>query len=379
MIQYIFPLDTIDEGRKKINNLLFTGITPTGYWSFINTGTTYFSLEVSGLTSSYPTENEDTTSLSRNVIVGSGNTLSGSGGFNFVQGFDNYVASSKNSFIGGNDNSITGLTNSFVFGTGIKIFSGNSITINPAFNVVFSSSTINNNYVSVLASETSIIQSLPSSSNKKQLYLSILNNQNLAISADTSFVTMMPGSSSIISGTVINSSVFGLSNKIGYNQTNVVTDNYDNIFIFGNTLSPVLSATTFTPLSGTYINDLCIEKGLTLNLNSVQMAQPPTTYNIEFEKFNNFLIYRPAGIPTSTGDWSVTANFPKNSSLLTGLFFISYYNQKLNYTTVAGDVSSFIDDYGYGSRWDMPSNTYSANTVFAAFSQTNTKYIRYKG
>ena len=64
---------------------------------------------------------------------------------------------------------------------------------------------------------------------------------------------------------------------------------------------------------------------------------------------------------------------------LTGLFFAVYKNNGNAIKNVVGDSNYFMDyDSINSSRWDIPSNTFSANTIFLTRS-TNGNYIRFKG
>ena len=374
MIQYIFPLDTIDDGRKKINSLLFTGITPTGYWNFINSGTTGFSLEISGLTNTYPTNNLDNSSKKGNIIVGNANIISGDGGYNFVYGADNYLASSNNSSLGGQFNEATGVTNSFIFGLLNKIYSGTSILNISSSNVVFSSNTLNNNYVNLIGNNINIVEKHPSGLNPKNNYFTVLNNLVLYTSADTQFVSIMPGESNSLSGIVTNSSVFGSSNSIGVDYSTPSTNlNQDNIYIFGNSLTPILSATTTTPLSGTYINDLCIDKNLQLNKESLSVVIIDKIANTDFSKKNVYFVS-----PDNAGTFASTATSNNPPTDLNGLFFASWINGESG-RSLSGSSSNFIDSYGANNRWDIESNPFSANTVFMTHLQIFNKYIKYKG
>lgn len=374
MIQYIFPLDNIDEGRRKINNYLFTGISATGYWNFLNSGSTGFSLEISGLTSSFPTNNADTSSNSNNIIIGTGNTVSGVGGYNFVDGFNNIIASSYNSFIFGHQNVLSGLTDSFVFGSGNYVYRGSQMTF-ISTNSTISSDTINNNYYSVLNSVSLNATKYPASINQRNTYFLSLNSSSARLSADTEFVSLLPGSSYTLSGTILNSTILGYSNSMGYEYPVASNLNHDNIFIFGDSLKPWLSATTTTPLSGTYINDLCIEDSFIFNKTSISLDTINKTGNTNFNQKNLYFLS-----PTGAGSAGLTAlSEPLQNSSLTGIFMNLWINGVAGTKTLSGDSSIFIDTYGYNNRWDIPSNTLSANTVLLSYLPGLNKYVKYKG
>ena len=373
----------MDQGRVKINDRLFTGITSYSPWNFINSGVTGFSLEVSGNTSS-PNGNNDTSSSAGNLFVGTGNTVGGAGGYNFIQGINNSISNSKNSFISGTGNTISYLTDSFVFGENNKISSGNSITINPGTFIVFSSNTLNNNYASILGSKNVIIEKKPSSTTPQNNFLTVLSNSNLFTSADTNFVTALPGNNNVFSGSVSNSVIYGLNNMIGSGITTV----NDNIYIFGNGISSILSAGTTIALSGTYINNLCIEDSLMLNYENISISSsvgPGSSISAatDFTKNNVFLVgqsyhlFPVPGIATA----QTLNNFFSSSINGSGLFFIvwadtSYMSHPGG--TFIGNSSYFYDDF-YNNVFDIKSNIYSANTNFFTYSNYLDKYIRYKG
>jgi hypothetical protein len=385
MIQLIFPLDSIDDGRKKINNLLFTGFTPEGYWSTLNSGTTGISMEFSATSNNNLLNNKDTSNLSNNLIIGNENIISGAGGYNFIQGKSNYLASSKNSFIFGNDNNLTGLTDSFVSGENLKIYSGNNISILGCEDLTISSNTTNNNFLTLISNYRSTIQGNTSSSNKKINYLTEITNKETKISADCQFVTLLSGENNIISGDVKNVLILGSNNKIGYNQSNSTTQTYQNIYVFGEGLNPILSADTLnTPLSGTYINDFCVENGLILNYDTLNINKPtiftPIIKFVDFQNKNLHLLYTSSF--GSSDAYTITANTPFNSDL-TGIYFATYQFIPAFLNTpiesLSGSSSYFIDDYGFNNRWDIPSNFNSANTVFMTYVTGGKKYIKYKG
>ena len=333
---------------------------------------------MSGETST-TTGNQDTSTNSGNIIIGTGNTISGSGGYNFIQGIDNYVASSENSFISGLNNNLTGLTDSFIFGNYNNIYSGNCIFVNGS-NIEFSSNTLNNNYISILSSYGNIFENQTVSTNPLNSYLTVLSNTLVYFTADTQFLTILSSSATTISGSVTNSFVNGWHNNIGSGFTGV----NDNIYIFGSHIKPSYSANTLTALSGTYINSLCIEDSLSLNFDNQfiytgltsQPNQPGLSVNLDL----NNLIFLSSSAGTASENYfsSISAN-TINCLSGTGLFFINWENTNGQNSGVSGDTNYFVDEYGYNSRWDMPSNTLSANTIFCNYSPILGKYIRYRG
>jgi len=378
MFQLILTGDTIDQGRIKINSFLFTGITANGGWSSINSGANGFSIEMSGETS-FTTGNQDTSTNSGNIIVGTGNTIFGSGGYNFVQGINNYIASSQNSFVNGIGNNLTAITDSFVFGKYNSIYGGNYIFIN-GLNIVFSSNTLNNNYISILNSYENTFENQALSTNPINNYLTILNNSLVYFTADTQFVTILSSSATTISGTVTNSFVNGWNNNIGSGFTGI----NDNIYIFGSNITPSYSANTLVALSGTYVNSLCIEDSLLLNYNNqfvyTGLTANPNQPGLEVDLNINNLVFLSSSAGTATGNYfsSISAN-TINCLLGSGLFFVNWENASAQNIGVSGDTNYFIDEYGYNSRWDLPSNTLSANTIFCNYSPVLGKYFRYRG
>jgi hypothetical protein len=378
MFQYIYTGDSIDQGRMKINSLLFTGFTE-GYWASINSGSTGFSLEFSATSASYPLSNTDTSSNSNNIFIGNNNTIFGSEGYNFLQGQNNSLASSENSYAAGQNLILTGLSNSFIQGSDIKIYSGNSITILGGEKIHLSAATLTNNYLTFLNNYNLSLQSLPSSSNKHINYLTIFGNTSLKISADCDYVSIINGDSNTLSGTVRNVSIFGSNNSIGYNQ-NATTKNYEDIYIFGNGLSPLFSSDTMSPLSGTYISDLCIENGLALNYDRQTIgkgtyvisigghAYPNPNPVMFFDKKNVGILSTVRGIGELNFSSTATANLPANQST-SGLFFATYRNTANCISSLSGDPTYFIDNYNgtNNGRWDIPLNHLSANTVFMTY------------
>jgi hypothetical protein len=389
MFQYIYTGDSIDQGRMKINSLLFTGFTE-GYWASINSGSTGFSLEFSATSASYPLSNTDTSSNSNNIFIGNNNTIFGSEGYNFLQGQNNSLASSENSYAAGQNLILTGLSNSFIQGSDIKIYSGNSITVLGGEKIHLSAATLTNNYLTFLNNYNLSLQSLPSSSNKHINYLTIFGNTSLKISADCDCVSIINGDSNTLSGTVKNVSVFGSNNFIGYNQ-NATTKNYEDIYIFGNGLSPLFSSDTISPLSGTYISDLCIENGLVLNHDSQIIGDgtyvvspgyvhPNPNPTILFDKKNVAILTTTRGAGMANFSSTATANLPANQGT-SGLFFVTYKNSANCISSLSGDPTYFIDNYNgtNNGRWDIPSNHLSANTVFMTYIPSSNKYIKIKG
>lgn len=362
MFKLIFTGDTIDDGRVKINERLFTGITANSPWMFINSGITGFSLEMSGITS-LSTNNVDTSNSAGNIIIGLNNAINGTDGYNFIQGQNNSILNLKNSFIKGNGNDLAGLSNSFIFGNYNEMLSGNCITISPGSYVVFSSNTLNNNYVSILGSSNSILENQPLSLNPINNFLTILSNSLLKISADTEYLSILPGSGVTISGTVTNSSIAGAKNNIGTNSIGI----NDNIYIFGSGITPSVSSTTISALSGTYVNDLCIENQLTLNKKFIYQGDiSSNNANLDFFISNIFYL-----IPNSGNITVNDINNFENPSL-----FFSVCKVTGGTPTISGNPSDFREDY---NRWDMPSNVLGANVIFLTNFNSISNKSRYKG
>ena len=377
MFQIIFTGDNIDQGRVKINDRLFTGFTSSSPWSFLNSGTTGFSLEISGATSLI-TNNQDSSSSAGNLFVGLNNTISGGGGYNFVSGQGNFLTNTNNSFVKGNDNNISGLLDCFISGDGNNIYGGSFVSLNSISNIIFSSNTINNNYMSIVGSNNIIIENQAASSNPINNFFTILNNSQFLSTADTEYTTILPGSGITMSGYVTNSAIFGINNSIGFGSDS----QNDNIFIFGSGIAPSFSSGTTMSLSGTYINNICIDSGLILNNNSIITNNFFPNPNIQFDKNNVCFLSSSASFGNFNS--SSTANSIKDGNH-TGIFLIVWENLAQTNMQIVGDSSYFIDDYGFGSRWDIVSNINSANTIFCCYipsgvnSGDQNKYIRYKG
>ena len=390
MFNLIYTGDTIDQGRKKINAMLFTGITANGYWSPLNSGATSVSLEFSALTDSYLSNNQDVSLISNNLIIGTNNILSGFGGYNFVNGDSNILFNITNSFISGYNNNVAGLSNSFIKGFNNQIYSGNYVTFIGSDNITINPNTLNNNYISILGS--SDLNIMGGATNKHLNYFTSLNNSGSSIFANCDYVTIMNGANNIISGTVKNVVIFGSNNLIGFNQNNATTYNFENIYIFGNGIKPILSANTMQPLSGTYINDLCIENQLLLNHDNQTVGvgvypipvsphpYPNPNPELYFNKNNIGFITTARG--TGQPNFASTATavgLPHPS--LSGLFFAVYKNSSNCVSSLVGDTSYFVDNYNgaYNGRWDIPSNRLSGNTVFMTKIPGINKFIKIKG
>lgn len=385
MFQYIYTGDSIDQGRVKINNLLFTGFT-NGYWDSLNSGSTGFSLQFSATNSSYTYNNVDTSSNSNNIFLGTGNTIIGSGGYNFIQGKNNTLKNLNFSYVQGQEIGLTGLTNSFVSGNNVLLYGGNNISILASPGISTNTQLTNLNFVSFLGSPGNTLSSL----NYVNFLVSINSIANI-ISGNSNYSSFVNGTNNTISGNTKHLTVFGSNNIVGYNQ-NSTNKTYQDIHIFGNGLMPLFSSDTISPLSGTYINDLCIEKELTLNHDSQIIGNgtypvpsgyvyPNPNPNILFDKKNVAILSTARGSGEPNFPSTATVNLPANQST-SGLFFATYRNTANCISSLSGDPAYFIDKYNgvNNNRWDIPSNHLSANTVFMTYipSPIN-KYLKIKG
>ena len=203
--QLIFPLDSIDEGRKKINSIFFTGNSAFGYWNEFNAGITRPpSLEITGLTVSNPTLNTDFSSAGGSLFIGYGNSLGGSSGYTLVHGLFN-SGTTRNSALIGYGNTAFTVNNSFIQGS-YNIIRGNYINSISGFENVFSSSTINNNYVNFVSSSNMAITRFGSGTQRHN-FLNIFSSDLNFVSAHTEYVTMLSSENCILSGTVLNAHI----------------------------------------------------------------------------------------------------------------------------------------------------------------------------
>ena len=86
------------------------------------------------------------------------------------------LTNTNNSFVKVNDNNISGLLDCFISGDGNNIYGGSFVSLNSISNIIFSSNTINNNYMSIVGSNNIIIENQAASSNPINNFFTILNN-----------------------------------------------------------------------------------------------------------------------------------------------------------------------------------------------------------
>lgn len=374
MIQFIFPLDSIDEGRKKIDYTFFSGYTPNGYWKSLNSGSTGFSLEFTASTAGISNNNTDTSINSNNMLVGNNNKIVGSGGYNFLKGKNNLIKDSNFSYIDGELINVSAITSSFIFGRNLKISGAN----NSAFiNMV--DSEIYPNFKTNYATLFGIYKNKFSNENllSENNFLLQLNSKESYITGITNYYTNLNGSFIKISGDVKHCVVAGNLNSIGYDYPNPSSGSHENIFIFGSNIKPSLSAMSITSLSGTYVNSIFVKNNLFFN-KKIPDYSLITSAKTEFTKKNLYEISGLMGskITAVSQDFDSLYYAPNSG---TGFFFIIYFDESNSGGSLSGSSNNFIDDYGYDNKIEISTNLYSANTAFFGYSDNLKKYIKYKG
>lgn len=378
--QLIFPLDSIDDGRKKINSIFFTGNTAFGYWKEFNTGTTRpSSLEITGLTISNPTLNTDFSSAGGSLFIGYGNSLGGSSGYTLVHGLFN-SGTTRNSALVGYGNTAFTLDNSFIQGS-YNIMRGNYISSLSSLDNVFSSDTTNNNYVNFISSSNMAITKFGSGTQRHN-FLNVFSSDGNFVSAHTEYVSFVSSENCILSGTILNSLIIGSGNSIGFQYDNAFNGNQENINIIGQNIKPLQNNTgglTYAPLSGTYINSLCFEKDFRNDIASITpLFVLPTFYDS-----NNSSVIK---INTGGVGVQVMSYYTLSSDTLTSFALI------LGSTTTTDDV--FLNDGGVGafpllpiftggtpyySALTISTNVNRANVGFFVYSKNSDRFIRIKG
>jgi len=375
MIQFIFPYDSIDDGRKKIDSTFFSGYTSNGYWKSLNSGNTGFSLEFTASTAGISNNNTDTSTNSNNIIIGNSNTIIGSGGYNFLKGKNNLISGSSFSYVDGELNRVSGITNSFVFGRNFTVSGAtNSAFINILDSNIYPEFKIN--YGTLFGGGAYEFHGENSLSTNN--FLLGINTLGSYITGETNYFTTLNGLSFSTSGDVKNCLIAGTLNNIGYNYPVSSNGSHENIFIFGSGITPSLSATSTTSLSGTYVNSICIENALRFN-KKLSNVISFVTAQTNFIKYNFYQVSAALGAKMVATSEPI-GNLFHNSTTGSGMFFIMYQNPYPGLGgTLSGDSSSFVDDYGYNNRIDISTNLYSANTAFYGYSDNLQKYIKYKG
>ncbi len=375
MIQFIFPYDSIDEGRKKINSTFFSGYTPNGYWKSLNSGNTGFSLEFTASTAGVSNNNTDTSNNSNNIIIGNSNEIIGDGGYNFLKGKSNLIKNSSFSYVDGELNRVSGITNSFVFGKNFTVSGAtNSAFINIQNSTVSPEFEIN--YGTLFGGVG--YNFFGQNSLSKNNFLLGINSKSSYITGNTNYFTTLNGSFFNASGDVKHCVVTGVLNNIGYNYPIASNGSHENIYIFGSGITPSLSATSTTSLSGAYVNSICIENALRFNKKTATIQTLSKIASTNFDKNNLYQV-------TGRSSYNATAfsntldKIYHSSTTGSGLFFIVYFDDTYVGGTLSGSSSSFIDNYGYNNRIDISTNLYSANNAFYGYSHNLQKYIKYKG
>ena len=199
------------------------------------------------------------------------------------------------------------------------------------------------------------------------------------ITGKTNYLSCLNGREYSISGDVKNSFIAGAYNNIGHKYSVASNGAHENIFIFGSGITPSLSATSITSLSGTYINSLCIEDKLIFNKKNASPPMLSTVVTTDFDKYNLYKVDNAIGNDL-TATSKTLSNLFHSSTTGSGMFFITYFDSSGSFGgSFSGQSISFVDDYGYNNKIDMQSNLYSANTAFYGYSNNLNKYIKYKG
>lgn len=375
--QLIFPLDSIDEGRKKINSIFFTGNSAFGYWNEFNAGITRpSSLEITGLTIINPTLNTDFSSAGGSLFIGYGNSLGGSSGYTLVHGLFN-SGTTRNSALIGYGNTAFTVNNSFIQGS-YNIMRGNYISSLSSLDNVFSSDTTNNNYVNFISSSNMDITKFGSGTQRHN-FLNIFSSDLNFVSAHTEYVTLLSSENCILSGTVLNSLIIGSGNSIGYQYNNAFNGNQENINLIGQNIKPLQNNTgglTYAPLSGTYINSLCFEKDFRNDFVTI-----PTVFaTASFVDSNNSLLSK---INAVTFD-EIISYYPLSSNTLTSFALILgrgvgtsdvFLNDGLTYPL----IPIFTGGTPYYSALTISTNINKANVGFFVYSKNSDRFIRIKG
>lgn len=372
--QLIFPLDSIDEGRKKINSIFFTGNTAFGYWKEFNTGTTRpSSLEITGLTISNPTLNTDFSSAGGSLFIGYGNSLDGSSGYTLVHGIFN-SGTTRNSALVGYGNTGFTLNNSFIQGSR-NIMRGNYISSLSSSRNVFSSDTTNNNYVNFISSTGNTLTRI-SGGDQRHNFLNIFASGSNFVSAHTEYVSFVSSENCILSGTILNSLIIGSGNSIGYQYSNAFNGVQENINIIGQNIKPLQNNTgglTYAPLSGTYINSLCFEGDFRNDIASIPLG---FGFSTTFYDSNNSIVSKintSITFPETISYYTLSSNTLTSFSLILG----SGTNNVILNSNVANPI--FTGGTPYYNTLTISTNVNRANVGFFVYSKNSDRFIRIKG
>ena len=376
MIQFIFPYDSIDEGRKKIDSTFFSGYTPNGYWKSLNSGNTGFSLEFTASTAGISNNNSDTSTNSNNIIVGNNNTIIGNGGYNFLKGKNNLINGSSFSYVDGELITISANTSSFIFARNFKISGDtNSSFINVLNSEIYPNFKINYGTLFGGAGYNFIGNNSLSTNN----FLLGINSIGSYITGTTNYFTTLNGALFNTSGDVKHCVVTGTLNNIGYNHPVASNGSHQNIFIFGSGITPSLSATSITSLSGTYANSVCIEDKLIFRKKQAVIPPFSKTATTQFINNNLYQVNEILG-NNLTATSHTLSNIFHLSTTASSIFFIVFIgNNPFAGSSLSGSPNVFVDDYGYNNRIEISTNLYSANTAFYGYSHNLQKYIKYRG